>query len=260
MNFSQFFCCAALLCCSRIACADELSYPALVVDDIQHVVSAPLRWNETEWQQAGWASLGILGTAVIIDRPLQTEMRRHAPNNNRAIVQVERFGAQYAVGVVGAFYAVGLAGNGTAAQVAQDGLAASLIASGLISPAIKLAVGRSRPRANLGSANFHPFTDPNASFPSGHTTEAFTLAAVISEHYDERWIQVSAYSVAGLVGLARNYHDAHFASDVLAGALIGTLVGQSVVAHNASLRDKKITLIPDFSGHQAGLQLVGKFN
>ena len=89
---------------------------------------------------------------------------------------------------VGWIYLAGLAGNDTADEVAQDGLAASLIASGLITPSIKLLVGRSRPRANEGIANFKPFSDPNASFPSGHTTEAFALASVIANHYDERWV------------------------------------------------------------------------
>jgi hypothetical protein len=44
------------------------------------------------------------------------------------------------------------------------------------------------------------------------------------------------HSVAGLAGVARKHHSAHFASDVMAGALIGTLAGKSVVAYNKSLR------------------------
>lgn len=261
MKLRPFFLLSALgiLCSAHPARADQPSYPGLVLDDIHHVIGAPARWDEAEWQQAGWVTLGILGTAVIVDRPLQDEMRRHAPNNNRFMSQVERFGAQYAVGVVGGFYLAGAAGSNTAAEVAQDGLAASLIASGLITPSIKLVVGRSRPRANAGIANFKPFSDPNASFPSGHTTEAFALASVIANHYDELWVQYSAYSLAGLVGAARSYHDAHFASDILTGALIGTLVGQSVVTHNRTLRTAKITLLPDLTAGQAGVRVAGNF-
>lgn len=204
-------------------------------------------------------SLGILSTAIIVDKPLQDEMRRHAPNNAPFMTQVERFGSQYAVGVVGGFYLAGWAGNDTAPQVAQDSLTASLIASGLITPSIKLVVGRSRPRAHAGVANFQPFSDTNSSFPSGHTTEAFTLASVIAEHYDQRWVQYGAYTLAGLVGMARSYHGAHFASDILAGAMIGTLVGQSVVAHNRTLRSPKITLLPDLTPGQFGMRLAGNF-
>ena len=261
MKLRLFFLFSALgiLCPAHLARADQPSYPELILDDIHHVIGAPARWDETEWHQAGWVTLGILGTAAIVDRPLQDEMRRHAPNNNRFMSQIERFGAQYAVGVVGGFYLAGAAGNNTAAEVAQDGLAASLIASGLITPSIKLVVGRSRPRANAGIANFKPFSDPNASFPSGHTTEAFALASVIANHYDERWVQYSAYSLAGLVGVARSYHDAHFASDILTGALIGTLVGQSVVTHNRTLRTAKVALLPDFTAGQTGVRVAGNF-
>ncbi len=231
----------------------------MVMDDIQHVISAPARWDDDSWQQAGLWSLGILGTAALVDKPLQNEMRRHTPNNNAAILQVERLGAQYSVVVLGGFYVAGLAGNETSTEVAQDGLAASLIASGLISPAIKLMVGRSRPRNNQGIAHFRPFTDPNASFPSGHTTEAFALASVIGEHYDDRWVGYSAYTLAGMVGVARSYHDAHFASDILAGALIGTWVGRSVVAHNQQLRSKQVALLPDLSSGTIGMRLTGNF-
>lgn len=223
------------------------------------MVTAPSRWDQATWQQAGWVALGIVSTAAIMDRPLQNEMHRHAPNDNRFMLHIERLGAQYAVGVLGGFYLAGASGNDTAAKVAQDGLTASLIASGLITPSIKLLIGRSRPRNNAGIAQFKPFSDPNASFPSGHTTAAFALASVIANHYDERWVQYSAYSLAGLVGVARSYHDAHFASDVLAGALIGTLVGKSVVEHNRLPRTRKIAILPELASGQIGVRLVGNF-
>jgi len=247
------------LCSILKAGAAELSYPEILIDDVKHVVSAPVHWDEAEWHQAGWASLAVVGTALIIDRPLRDEMRRHT-GDHAFITQIERFGSQYAVGVVGGFYLIGaLTDDETALQVAQDGVAASLIASGLITPSIKLVAGRSRPRANAGAYNFKPFSDPNASFPSGHTTEAFALASVVANHYDDIWVSCTAYTIAGLVGLARTYHDAHFASDVLAGAMIGTLVGKSVVAHNADLRANKLTLLPEVSRGLIGIRIVGSF-
>ncbi len=256
----RFFCLPVLaLCLIRSASADELSYPELVINDAKYVVTAPARWDEADWRKVGWTSLAVLGTAVVIDRPWRDEMRRHS-GNDVFLKQVERFGSQYAPVVLGGFYLAGIAGdNRNAVEVAQDGLAASIIASGLISTTIKLTVGRSRPRDNVGVAHFQPFSDPNASFPSGHTTEAFALASVISNHYDEPWVGYTAYSVAGLVGVARTYHDAHFASDVLLGAVIGTLVGNSVVAHNKSLRSSKLSLQPDLSPGLIGVRLVGKF-
>ena len=86
-------------------------------------------------------------------------MRRHAPNHNRFLLNAERFGAEYSLGVLGRFYLAGALGNNDkASAVAQDGLAASLIASGPVTPTIKFITGRARPRENVGIAKFHTFS------------------------------------------------------------------------------------------------------
>jgi hypothetical protein len=238
--------------------ASELSYPDILIDDVKHVVTSPAQWKEADWTQAEWASLAVVGTALVLDRPVRNEMLHSG--NNVYLTQTERFGAQYAAGVVGGFYLAGvLTDDKQSLQVAQDGVAASLIASGIITPAIKLVLGRSRPRDDAGVYHLKPFSDANSSFPSGHTTEAFALASVVANHYDESWVTCTAYSIAGMVGLARTYHHAHFASDVLAGAMIGTWVGKSVVAHNKDLRSNKLTLLPDVSRGLIGLRISGSF-
>ncbi|HLP96904.1 MAG TPA: phosphatase PAP2 family protein [Sideroxyarcus sp.] len=247
------------LCSTHKASAAEPAYSKILLDDVSHVVTAPARWEQAEWRQAGLASLAVVGTALVIDWPLRNEMRRHS-SNNTVITQVERFGAQYAAGVVGGFYIFGaLADDKTALQVAQDGIAASLIASGIVTPAIKLVAGRSRPRTDAGIYHFKPFSHGNSSFPSGHTTEAFALASVISGHYDETWVSFVAYSIAGMVGLARTYHHAHFASDVVAGAMIGTMIGKSVVSYNTGLRTGKVVLLPEVGRGLMGLRIAGSF-
>lgn len=247
------------LCFAHKVGAAELSYTNVLIDDVKHVVTAPARWDDEEWHKAGWASLAVVGTALVIDRPLRDEMRHHT-GDNAFLTQVERFGTQYAAVVVGGFYLVGtLTDDENARQVAQDSIAASLIASGIITPAIKLVTGRSRPRDEVGVYHFKPFSNSNSSFPSGHTTEAFAVASVVANHYDETWVTCTSYSIASLVGLARTYHRAHFASDVVAGAMIGTWVGKSVVAHNADLRSGKLVLLPDFSQGLIGVQIVGRF-
>jgi membrane-associated phospholipid phosphatase len=68
---------------------------------------------------------------------------------------------------------------------------------------------------------------------------------VISAHSDQFWVSASAYTLASLVAFARVYHQAHWTSDVVAGALIGTAVGRSVVALNRRIRsgDHSIRLV-----------------
>jgi hypothetical protein len=254
------------LCLNSTVHADDTppsSYPEILVDDVKHVLTAPARWQEQEWRDMGLTAAGLVGVAAILDRPVRDEMRRHAPNNSRFLLNVERFGAEYSLGVLGGFYLAGALGNNDkASAVAQDGLTACLIASGIVTPTLKFITGRARPRENVGIAKFHPFSigySSNSSFPSGHTTQAFALASVISGHYDDSWVKYSSYTVAGLVGVARSYHNAHFASDVLAGALVGTLVGQSVVEHNRTVRLVKVVLLPEITPELKGVSLVGSF-
>lgn len=264
------------MCCKYLAAAAALllsstgpvhaadtAYYQILAQDVRQVISAPARWQKPEWQDFGWSAASVIGVAVLADGPIRDEMRRHAPNNSRFLHNVERFGADYSLGVLGGFYLAGIAGNSdTAMAVAQDGLAASLIASGIVTPTIKFIAGRARPRENAGIAQFHPFSishTANSSFPSGHTTQAFALASVISSHYEDSWVKYSSYTVAGLVGLARSYHDAHFASDIVAGALIGTLVGRSVVEYNRTMRIGKTVLLPEIFPDRVGMRLVRSF-
>lgn len=256
----QSGCIAVLLCLSCTARAADAppSYPEIVIDDVKHIVTAPTRWKKDDWQDFGLATLAVVGTAAIIDRPLRKEMLRHH-GNNRFMRDVERFGAEYSLGILGGFYLAGVAtDNDKAVNVAQDGLAASIVASGIVTPVLKIATGRSRPNRNQGYNDFRPFSG-SMSFPSGHTTQAFAVASVISAHYDNLLVDTVAYGVAAAAGLARTYHDAHFASDVVAGAIIGTLVGQAVVEHNQKLREGKLALLPEVGPDMVGVRLAGKF-
>ena len=237
------------------------TYPELLLDDVQRVMSAPLRWQQEEWKTFAWSGLAVAGAAVYLDAGISNEMSRQ-PQGNVSLREVERFGAEYSLGVVGGFYIAGkLMQDATALAVAQDSLTASIIASGLITPAIKIATGRSRPYEDAGTADFQGLgaSKLNSSFPSGHTTEAFALASVISSHYDAAWIQGSAYTVAGLVGVARMYHAAHYASDVLAGAMIGYWTGKAVADHKQSKPLQKVLLLPEYSRELGGLRLTGSF-
>ncbi|MEP7344461.1 MAG: phosphatase PAP2 family protein [Gemmatimonadaceae bacterium] len=116
----------------------------------------------------------------------------------------------------------------------------SVITSGVVTLAIKGSVGRGRPRESPDDADlFHPgkgFFDNNfASFPSGHTSAAFSSATVLAMELSKahpshsKWIKLGMYGAATAVGLSRMYENAHWASDVFAGAAIGTLSGMRIV-------------------------------
>lgn len=90
---------------------------------------------------------------------------------------------------------------------------------------LKFATQRTRP--NLADSQ---------SFPSGHTMSAFALAAVMSrEYHDKKLVVFGSYGLATAVGLARVGGLNHFPTDVLAGAVMGELIGRYVVKHHAQL-------------------------
>ena len=157
-----------------------------------------------------------------------------------------------------------MAENDKAVNVGEDMISASLI-SAAVNQTFKVTVNRYRPRDNQGTVNLQGYTglNNNSSFPSGHTTEAFTLASVIASSYaDESWVAYTVYPIAGMVGVARMYLDAHWASDVVASAFIGTWVGKSIVSHNNSLRNnnkKQVSIMPDVAPGYTGVRLVSDF-
>jgi len=154
------------------------------------------------------------------------------------VASVRGFDAEYAFATLALFY-VGARtfSDDRAHAVAADGIEASVLAGG-ITQILKFSVGRDRPGDNRGSERFLPFHFSTIgksynSFPSGHATEAFAVASVIASHYENLWIESTAYGVAGLVGWSRLHDNAHFASDVVAGAAIGTWVGRTIVRRHA---------------------------
>ena len=224
--------------------------------DTRYVLTAPLHWSEHDWKIAAVAGLTVVGTAAALDNPVQKAIRRNRTGATDRLGNVfAPFGSYYSFGILGGFYLAGAAfDDARALSVAQDGIASSLIASGIINPVLKFSFGRSRPRQERGPHTFRPFSR-NISFPSGHTTQAFAVGSVIAAHYDSVWIQSTVYGVAALVGFSRVELAAHFVSDVVAGALIGSAVGNAVVRFNTQHRNQ-IRISPVLNGDLRGLTLA----
>ena len=99
--------------------------------------------------------------------------------------------------------------------VAAEVLIETAVISSLLVKSIKNLTGRQRPAGILES-----------SFPSGHSTSAFVAATFIArrvaDETDTAWGYLG-YVPAGLVALSRVESRSHFPTDVVVGALIGTV-------------------------------------
>lgn len=106
-------------------------------------------------------------------------------------------------------------------------------------------------------------TRPNGlekSFPSGHTTIAFTNAAVLQHEFQDTspLYAYSGYAFAATTGVFRMINNKHFLSDVLVGAGLGIFVTQ-LVYHFEPLRNfnpfkksKNISFFPQYKENTYG--------
>jgi hypothetical protein len=237
-----------------------VDYVELLWSDTGWVLTAPMRWDEQDWMYVGFSAAGI-GAASSLDQTIKDHVRAHrTASEDRFFSQYENFGATWSFGVIGAFEIWGeVGGDTTAKNTAMDALTASIIGPGLIGTSVKYAVGRVRPNTATSTFDFKPFSN-NQSFPSGHASQAFAVATAIAENYPAWWVQTLCYGGAGLVGYARIEQNAHYTSDVVAGALLGWSVARSVVhRHDGPRNPKKLSWAPYINGNGGGLMFFKSF-
>lgn len=108
-------------------------------------------------------------------------------------------------------------------------LALSAAVGGVLYTVVKWSAGRRRPVVVIDPLAFNPFIngwkgfldEPNMSFPSGHVCLAFATAATLGICIP-RW-RYAFYGLASIVAVERVAENAHYVSDVIAGAGLGTL-------------------------------------
>jgi membrane-associated phospholipid phosphatase len=190
----------------------------------------------------------VVGGAALIsaDASIAREFQRPGPQSSATLRGtadgVEMIASPGALLFGGSLYAVGIVARRRAVADFGWHTLEALAVSAQVTTALKGLFGRARPYAASGDAQDFAFaggfsTSERRSFPSGHTSAAFTLASVVAEESSHRWpsahrfIAPLAYTAATGVGLARMYKDKHWASDVAIGAAIGTVAGRVVVRY-----------------------------
>lgn len=96
----------------------------------------------------------------------------------------------------------------------------------IVTSFLKHLFGRQRPVAGRGSRYFEMFGE-GSSFPSSHAAQAFSLASVVADEYGAPTSYFS-YGAASLIALSRMREDLQWASDTMAGALVGILVAKTL--------------------------------
>lgn len=234
-------------------------FPIRLWDDFRGLAVAPLDWDGADWKKLGLGVLAV-GAVSLLDEEIDGWADRTRSEATVKVIEAYRpFGDHAGLTLLGVAWLAGRAtGRPRLSAVAEDGLEATIIAAGVVTPVLKMAFGRTRPRE---TDRAYTFGNSGSSFPSGEATQAFAIASVIAAHSESSWVKVVAWGSAGLVGLGRIGLDGHWASDVVAGALIGAAVGQWVVRRNRPDLESgpQWTCVPTLGGDRYGLAMHVSF-
>lgn len=127
-------------------------------------------------------------------------------------------------------------------QKAQNEFYKSYAATLGITYALKYTIREKRPESSERN-----------SFPSGHTSSAFSGAAFIHKKYGLKYALVP-YLAAVYTGYSRVYAHKHYIHDVIAGALVGVVSGWYFATPYKNLK-----IIPSIGGRKKRLGIVYLF-
>lgn len=111
--------------------------------------------------------------------------------------------------------------------------------SSVLTVGLKNTIKRERPFKSYPDEIFKYSSGGSYSFPSGHTSSAFSTATSLSLIYPKWYVIAPTMTWAGLVGYSRMHLGVHYPSDVIAGAILGS--GSAYLSHylNKKLWEKK---------------------
>jgi len=104
-----------------------------------------------------------------------------------------------------------------------------LILDGLMVNAVKVGVARTRPDGS-----------DSRSFPSGHTSSAFTVSTILARRYGWK-MAIPAYTLATTTAIARMEDNRHYLSDVVAGAALGVAIGELITGGQSAHSRLQVT-------------------
>jgi membrane-associated phospholipid phosphatase len=205
--------------------ADDFKYLADDVQlDAEDVATAPLHVASPNSVlrspkfYLGVAGAGaLLGGSFALDQTLRSHLHNMSSSDANLLQSISYGSVSVSTALL---YGYGLYSDDVRARqyalTAGEGAGvAALLAQGF-----KAAFGRLRPEQ--GHHSHTEFFDGGKSFVSGEVTPMFSLAAGVSEYFDNTWyVAAPMYSLALLDGFGRMGHDAHWFSDVVGAALLG---------------------------------------
>lgn len=233
------------------------------VTDTGKMLSSPARWDGSDWLKAGLV-VGATSGLLFADTGIKDFARRNqsSAGDKAASVGNALGNPLYTLPPLGLFYLYGSVYDDPKARRTSLLAVESLALSGAFTWTLKLTAQRPRPYTGESSSTWNgpSLKSGNTSFPSVHTTAAFSIASVIAEEYGANpCVPPIAYGLATLTGMARIYDNKHWASDTLVGGTIGYFVGKAVVKYHTAQVSSALKILPTVSSQGFGMVAEYRF-
>jgi membrane-associated phospholipid phosphatase len=208
---------------------------ALLLVPLLRPAAAAAQADRGRHEALEWAGAAVVfGGALLLDGPARSML------STRADTTIPRTALMADVLGRPTTYAPVLASMLGTAMVMSDkelsrdvaSTAAALVAAEVGTRGLKFIVGRARPDTPDSDGDEFRLLTQNglwSSFPSGHATTAFAMAAAVDHHTHDAWTTALAYGAATAVGWARVRENRHWTSDVVAGALVGSFLSEATL-------------------------------
>lgn len=187
-----------------------------------------------------WGAGAVLATMAFDQRLTDALANTSGTNGTNTRAESTMNSLPYALAAGAGVAALGTLGE-DARTTAYASLSAATWALGT-NMLVKTLVGRARPDEARGPGMF---TGPNtgssqSSFASNHVTAAMALVTPFAQRYNQPWL----YGLAGLTALGRIQSRDHWASDTVAGALLGYAFGTLAVDQQTRHNKKGLSIAP----------------
>lgn len=263
-------CCSVALSLSlRASGPDTVPYPELNKSylksyfyDSKSFILSPAKWKTRQWIELGAISgAGLL--AYTQDEKIQKYFVGHqsemADNLSKYIFEPIGNGIGTSI-IIGGLYLGGRLANNKRLAGTSLIAAKAFVVSSVCTQAIKQLVHRHRPYQDE-IPDHAKWESPFAyihytSFPSGHSTAAFSLATVFALEYSHTiWIPALAYTLAAGTAVSRLYDNDHWVSDVVIGSAIGFVTGRFMWKQSRK-GYSKVLILPSVGANTASLAFI----
>lgn len=247
-----YTCAAMLICITGVATAQDAGAEPKTppfsdfFTDVKDYVTAPVRWDSTDWMYFG----GTLA-AIAASHHYDDQVRRHFTTGPYAgnLTSSSTHDLQDVAPTVAAVGATwlysGLSRNSNGQRETGEMLEAGVLGA-VTAYAMKFAVRREGPNDTADSTKFGGGSN---TFPSYHSTLAFAVGTVLAEsgNDDVRWIRrLLGYGLGAVTSYERLKHNAHWLSDTVAGAALGISTAHFVMNRHGYSEEStaRINVIP----------------